>query len=108
MRDSSGGCTAPLAGGDRAVPGVGWRPRLLASGVVPFLAGCAGPPAVNVVGSYFPAWMLCTLIGLVAAVCVRQVLVLVRLEDRLVLPLATHVAVALAVTLAIWLIWFGH
>ena len=72
------------------------------------LAGCAGPPAVNVVGSYFPAWMLCTLIGLVTAVCLRQILVLCRLEGLLLLPLVTHAAVALAVTLAVWLIWFGH
>ena len=72
------------------------------------LGGCAGPPTINVVGSYFPAWMLCTLIGLLAAVCLRQTLVLCRLEELLLLPLVTHAAVALAVTLAVWLLWFGH
>ena len=75
---------------------------------VTLLAGCAGPPTINVVGSYFPAWMLCTLIGLLAAVCLRQALVLCRLEELIILPLVTHAAVALAVTLAVWLLWFGH
>ncbi len=72
------------------------------------LAGCTGAPAVNVVGSYFPAWMLCALIGITAAACLRQLLVLAGLEGKLVLPLLTHVAVALAATMAVWLVWFGH
>lgn len=82
--------------------------RRLALGILPLLTGCAGPPAVNVVGSYFPAWMLCTLIGVAVAVCFHQVLVLCRIEERLLLPLITHTAVATAATLAVWLAWFGH
>ena len=81
---------------------------LLGCVVVLLLPGCAGAPAVNVVGSYFPAWMLCTMLGLIAAVCFRQVLMLCRLEDQLVLPLVTYALVALTATLAIWLLWFGH
>ena len=72
------------------------------------LSDCAGAPAVNVVGSFFPAWMLCALIGIAGAVCLRQVLVLLGLEDSLVLPLLTHTAVAVAGTLGVWLVWFGH
>ena len=72
------------------------------------LAACTGAPAINVVGSYFPAWMLCALLGIALAVCIRQALVILGLEGNLVLPLATHTAVALAATLAIWLVWFGH
>ncbi len=83
-------------------------PLFTATLLTTLLAGCAGAPAVNVVGSYFPAWMLCALIGLLAAVCLRQILVLCRLEELLLLPLVTHAAVALAVTLAVWLLWFGH
>ena len=100
--------TVAPASSSRALPNLVRPQHLLCAFVVPLLSGCAGPPAVNVVGSYFPAWMLCTLIGIAAAVCFRRSLVLVRLEDRLILPLITHAAVALAVTLAIWLLWFGH
>jgi hypothetical protein len=80
----------------------------LALAAVAPLSGCAGAPAVNVVGSYFPAWMLCAIVGVTVAVCFRQVLVLVGLENSLPVPLVTHAAVALAVTLAVWLVWFGH
>ncbi len=72
------------------------------------LADCTGAPAVNVVGSYFPAWMLCILIGVAGAVGFHQILVILGLERVLVLPFITHVAVTLVATLAVWLIWFGH
>jgi len=32
-------------------------------------------PTLDLLGSYFPAWMLCAAAGVVAAVVVRQVLV---------------------------------
>ena len=70
--------------------------------------GCTGAPAINIVGSYFPSWMFCILIGIAGAACVRQALVLLGLADSLVVPLVTHVAVALALTMAVWLVWFGH
>ncbi|MBE7211860.1 MAG: hypothetical protein INR65_12645 [Gluconacetobacter diazotrophicus] len=87
-------------------------PRVLAPlAILPLLlplAACTGAPALNVVGSFFPSWMLCGIIGIAAAVCFRQVLVLIGLEDVLVAPLLTHALVALAVTLAVWLLFFGH
>ncbi len=89
--------------------GAGPLSRVLRSACIMLtLSDCASAPAVNVVGSFFPAWMLCALIGIAVAVCLRQVLVLVGLEDSLVLPLLTHTAVGVAATLAVWLIWFGH
>lgn len=67
-----------------------------------------GAPALDVVGSYFPAWMLCAIVGIVVAIIVRQVLVLLDLETSLPVPLLTHLGVALIGTLAVWLVWFGH
>ena len=72
------------------------------------LAGCTGAPSIDVVGSYFPSWMLCGLVGITGAICLRQVIVILGLENDLVLPFITHISVALAATLGIWLIWFGH
>lgn len=72
------------------------------------LGGCTDAPAIDVVGSYFPGWMVCALIGIAGAVGLRSVLVLLSLENSLFLPLVTHAAVALAVTLAVWLVWLGH
>ncbi len=71
------------------------------------LCGCTASPAQNIVGSFFPSWLLCAVLGVIAAVAFRQMLVLVDLDSRLVLPLLTYAAVAGAATLAIWLACFG-
>ncbi len=38
------------------------------------IAGCSHSPTLNLLGSYFPAWMLCAVVGIVASVIVRQIL----------------------------------
>jgi hypothetical protein len=32
-------------------------------------------PQINIIGSFFPSWMLCVLIGIVAALLIRLLLV---------------------------------
>ena len=39
------------------------------------LGGCAHSPTVDVLGSYFPAWMLCIIIGLFSTLIVRLLLI---------------------------------
>ena len=58
-------------------------------------------------GSFFPSWLLCAVLGVVGAVAFRQVLLLADLDSRLLLPLLTYVAVAGATALAVWLACFG-
>ena len=38
------------------------------------LSGCSHSPTLNLLGSYFPAWMFCAVLGVVAAVIIRQIL----------------------------------
>ncbi len=98
-----------MAGGSATRRGHAVEPHILVCGCTMLtLGGCTGAPAINVVGSFFPAWMLCSLIGIAGAVCLRGVLVLLGLEQSIPAPLLTHAAVATAATLAVWLIWFGH
>ncbi len=72
------------------------------------LAGCSTAPSQNIFGSFFPSWLLCGVLGITAAVIMRQVLRLVGLGDDLWLPFLSYPAMALAVTFGIWLIWFGN
>jgi hypothetical protein len=65
-------------------------------------------PTLDLLGSYFPAWMLCAAAGIVAAVVVRQVLVVVGLSGYVVAPLLTYAGLALSATWLIWLLMFGH
>jgi hypothetical protein len=69
------------------------------------LAGCATrSPAIPILGAYFPAWMLCMLVGVVLATLVRVVFGLARIDLRpgpVVYP-----ALAVAFALATWLAFY--
>ena len=73
-----------------------------------FLAGCSAAPAQNILGSFFPAWMLCAAAGIVIAVVVRQVLCATAVDPYLIAPPLTYLCIAIAGTLVVWLVWFGH
>jgi hypothetical protein len=72
------------------------------------LSGCSRAPTMDLFGSYFPAWMLCAVLGVAAAVAIRQILVVAGVSDYVVAPLLTYAALALSATLLAWLLWFGH
>ena len=63
---------------------------------------------MDLLGSYFPAWMLCAAVGIVTAVIIRQLLAVAGIDAYVVAPLLTYAALAIAATLLTWLIWFGH
>jgi hypothetical protein len=65
-------------------------------------------PTLDLLGSYFPAWMLCAAAGVVAAVVIRQVLMIVGVGEYVIAPLLTYVGLAVSGTLLIWLLMFGH
>ena len=72
------------------------------------VAACSYSPTMDLLGSYFPAWMLCAVIGIVAAVIIRQILAVAGINDYIVAPLLTYAALAVSATLLAWLLWFGH
>ena len=71
-------------------------------------AACNYAPTMNLLGSYFPAWMLCAAAGIVAAVVIRQILAAAGVGDYVVAPLLTYAGLAVSATLLAWLLWFGH
>ena len=72
------------------------------------VAACNYAPTMDLLGSYFPAWMLCAALGIVATVIIRQVLAVAGINDFVVAPLLTYAALAVSATLLTWLFWFGH
>jgi YtcA family len=72
------------------------------------VAACSRSPTMDLLGSYFPAWMLCAVIGIVAAVLIRQILSVTGIGDYVVAPLLTYAGLAVSATLLAWLLWFGH
>jgi hypothetical protein len=88
---------------DRRAPVGLWRVAI----VLP-IAGCSYSPTLDLLGSYFPAWMLCAAIGIVAAIISRQILAVAGINDYVLAPLLTYAALAVSATLLAWLFWFGH
>jgi hypothetical protein len=61
---------------------------------------------VDVIGSFFPAWMLCLLLGVALAFLVRYLLVRFRLESE-VGPLALfYPCVVILLACLLWLVFF--
>ena len=71
------------------------------------LAGCSRAPSQDIVGSFFPAWMLCAALGVGAAGIARLLLGAAHLHKYLLAPAVGYLAFAVAVTLFVWLFRFG-
>jgi hypothetical protein len=71
-------------------------------------AACSYSPTQDLFGSYFPAWMLCAAVGIVATVIIRQILAVAGISDYVIAPLLTYAGLAVSATLLAWLFWFGH
>jgi hypothetical protein len=71
------------------------------------LDGCEGPPSRDILGSYFPSWMLCALLGIAVALAARASFKAAGVLGELPAPLVVLAAIACAATLATWLIWLS-
>jgi hypothetical protein len=57
-------------------------------------------------GAFFPAWMLCALIGIVGALGARVVLTTPRFNGAIPLQLAVCTSVGVIVALLAWMVLF--
>jgi YtcA family len=71
-------------------------------------AGCSRAPSFNILGSFFPAWIVCGVLGILLAVAVRLFFVYIKLEDKLLLPLIlVYPSLTLFFTFTLWLLFFS-
>jgi hypothetical protein len=80
--------------------------RYLAVLPVVVITGCSRAPAFSVLGSYFPAWLLCLLLGILLATAARVVLRKYNLSAALNPPLLMYSCLTAFFTFATWLIFF--
>jgi hypothetical protein len=78
---------------------------LLLVGMLP-LAGCQQAPSFNILGSFFPAWLLCLTSGILLAVGTRFLLLAVHLEEALSPPIVMYPCLAALFTFGLWLLVF--
>ena len=53
---------------------------VVCSAAIATVGGCSRVPSFNILGSFFPAWILCGVIGILLAVVVRLYFVRIKLE----------------------------
>jgi hypothetical protein len=72
--------------------------------VAPLLSSCSRAPSVEVLGSFFPAWLVCFIVAIALTVLVQ--LALLRLRVKAALPLLVYPSLAALFTFLLWLIFF--
>jgi hypothetical protein len=68
------------------------------------LVGCARAPAMDILGSFFPAWLVCLMGAILLTAIVR--LVLLHFRMNLDLPVLAYSSLTAILTFALWLIFF--
>ena len=69
------------------------------------VSGCSRAPSFEIVGSLFPAWLLCLVIGILLATIGRWLLL--RQQIIIVWPIVVYPSLAALFTFLLWLMFFG-
>ena len=69
------------------------------------LSGCSRAPTFDIVGSFFPAWLVCLIGGICLASFAHWLLS--RLNITLLVPILVYPSLAALFTLLLWLAFFS-
>jgi hypothetical protein len=64
-------------------------------------------PSLNIFGAFFPSWMLCALIGVIATIVMYKLLSRWRLAVEVRPTLLAWPSIALCITFVLWLTFYG-
>jgi YtcA family len=71
------------------------------------LAGCSRAPSFNILGSFFPSWIVCGLIGILLTVTVRWFFVRIKFEQELSPLILVYPCLTAFLTFTLWLLFFS-
>jgi hypothetical protein len=74
--------------------------------VASWLCGCGRAPSFNILGSYFPAWLLCIITGIVLAAGCYGLFVRLQLASEIRPAIVVYPCLALFWAFTLWLIFF--
>jgi hypothetical protein len=70
-------------------------------------AGCSRAPTFNILGSFFPSWIVCGVLGIVLAAVTRLFFIRIKLEPELSPVILVYPCLAAFFTFSLWLIFFS-
>jgi hypothetical protein len=101
-RNVSGKLNSPIR---RRTIGIG--AATTSSAATLLVAGCSRAPSFNLLGSFFPAWIVCGVLGILLAVAVRLFFVRIKLEPQLKPLIVVYPCLAAFFTFTLWLLFFS-
>ncbi|WP_235011358.1 YtcA family lipoprotein [Bryocella elongata] len=79
---------------------------LLAATMCLALAGCGRAPTFDILGSFFPSWLVCIFIGIVLAALVQRLFVRLGIDSHILVPVVVYPCFALLFACVLWLSFF--
>jgi hypothetical protein len=71
------------------------------------IAGCRRAPTFNILGSFFPAWLLCLFAGITLSVVSNRIFARFALDKEILWPIVVYPCLALFFAGVLWLIVFS-
>ena len=71
------------------------------------LAGCSHPPEYSIFGSFFPAWIFCSVGGLALATGARAVIARTAIAEHLAAPVLFYLGMATFFACMLWLLFYS-
>ena len=71
------------------------------------IAGCRRSPTFNILGSFFPSWLICLFAGIILSVIANRIFARFDLEKEILWPIVVYPCLALLFTSIFWLIIFS-
>lgn len=84
---------------------------VMGSVILTLLTGCtmqAHAPSMPLYGSFFPVWLLASLLGIISAVLIRVALIRSGLNEHLPAPTLVYFCLAVLFGVIIWALWTGE
>ncbi len=84
-----------------------WRGAVAVLPIALGATGCSRSPSFNILGSFFPAWLLCMVAGIVLAGITNWLLGRYKLEKHLAWPIVVYPCLAAFFSFTLWLLFFS-
>jgi len=80
---------------------------LLGSSSLFTLCGCGRAPSFSILGSYFPAWLLCLVAGIILTAAVYWLLDRMQLAKEIIWTIVVYPCLVAFFAFILWLIFFS-
>lgn len=99
--------TIPSIGRDQRRAALSCRPGALSLTVALTLVGCSHSPEYSIFGSFFPAWIFCSVGGLVLMAGARAVILRTAIAAQLDAPVLLYLSMAVFLACMLWLLFYS-